>query len=100
VLSSRFEGFPSALLEAMAAGAPIVATDCKSGPHEILRDCSEALLVPPDDADELAAALRIMLSDPASRRACGRSARAAARRFAIANVVDAWESVLARASAR
>jgi GalNAc-alpha-(1->4)-GalNAc-alpha-(1->3)-diNAcBac-PP-undecaprenol alpha-1,4-N-acetyl-D-galactosaminyltransferase len=100
VLSSRFEGFPNALLEAMAAGAPIVATDCKSGPHEILRDCPEALLVPPDDADELAAALRIMLSDAASRRTCGRSARAAARRFGLENVVDAWESVLARASAR
>ncbi len=96
VLSSRFEGFPNALLEAMAAGAPIVATDCPSGPREILRDVPEALLVAPGNDEALAAAIDAMLRDPERRRACGRSARAAADRFALPRVVDAWESVIER----
>lgn len=98
--SSRFEGFPNALLEAMAEGVPIVATHCASGPREILRDVPEAILVVPDDVDALARAIAVMIADDARRDACGRSARAAAQRFALPTVVDAWESVIERAVAR
>ncbi len=64
VLSSRFEGSPNVLVEAMAAGTPVVATDCPSGPHEILRGGSVAPLVAVDDWNALASAISRTLDTP------------------------------------
>ena len=69
VLSSRGEGLPNALLEAMAVGCPVVSTDCPSGPHEILDGGRYAPLVPVGDPDALAAALARALDTPPDRAA-------------------------------
>jgi glycosyltransferase involved in cell wall biosynthesis len=93
-LPSRYEGFPNALLEAMAGGLPVVAFDCDSGPREIVRDGHDGLLVPAGDVDALAAAVGRLARSPAERARLGRNAAEAVERFAPAAVASAWERLL------
>jgi len=78
-LASDYEGFPCALAEAMALGVPAVATDCPSGPREMMGEAG--LLVPVGDGEALAAALRAVLEDGEAAAARARKAQAAAERF-------------------
>lgn len=63
VLSSRSEGMPNALIEAMAAGVPCVSTECDMGPKELIKDGQNGLLVPVDDAEAMAQAICRILRD-------------------------------------
>ncbi len=97
VLSSRYEGFPNVLLEAMASGCACVATDCDSGPSELLEHDRLGLLVPVDDAAALAAAMTRVLDDATYRTRLGDAARVSTQRFAPARVLQAWDDVLTAA---
>lgn len=89
VLSSDWEGLPTALIEAMACGTPVVATDCESGPQEILDGGRHGRIVPRGDVSALAAAILATLDDPGDQTA--RVARA--REFSLERAVDRYLEV-------
>lgn len=80
------EGLPNSVLEAMAAGLPIVATRV-SGNEDLVTDGDNGVLVPPGSPADLAAALRRLIDDPALARRMGERSRARAERFAVPSVV-------------
>lgn len=90
VLSSLWEGFGNVIVEAMACGAPVVATDCPYGPSEIITDGVDGLLVPPRDSRTLAAAILRTLTQPELRQALVTSGKRRSEAFSAERVADAY----------
>jgi glycosyltransferase involved in cell wall biosynthesis len=95
VQSSRGEGFPLSLMEAMAVGLPCCAFDCAPGVREIVRDGEDGLLAAPGHVEALAGHLGRLMGDDALRMRLGGQARRNVRRFAPEAVVDRWEELFA-----
>lgn len=89
VLSSRWEGLPGVLIEAMASGAPVVSTDCPSGPREILEDGRWGRLVPVGDVYALAEAIIETLDEEHHPDVANR-----AKDFAVELAVEKYINVL------
>lgn len=94
VLSSLHEGFGNVLVEAMATGTPVVATDCPHGPAEIIRDGENGLLVPPADPRALAGAMRRVLTDPALAARLAERGSARAQDFHISRIGAEYGAML------
>lgn len=92
VMSSRYEGFPMVLVEAMAAGLPAVSFVC-NGPDIIIRDGVDGFLAPQGDTDKLAARLAELMRDEEKRRAFGERAREVVRRYPMEKFVDGYEAL-------
>jgi glycosyltransferase involved in cell wall biosynthesis len=99
VMSSRKEGFPMVLLEAMSVGLPVVSYDCPTGPRDIIREGVDGYVVPDGDGDALAAALARLMDDPEARKRFGAAAVEGAARYDIATIAGRWEELLAEAEA-
>lgn len=101
VMTSAFEGFPNALLEAYCAGVPCVSFDCLAGPSSIiLDDGADGLLVAPDDFGALGAALGRLMDDPGLRGELARAALERAGRFKLESIAARWETLFASLGVR
>jgi glycosyltransferase involved in cell wall biosynthesis len=96
VLSSDYEGFPMAILEAMACGAPVVATDVASGPGEIIRNGINGILVAPHDESALASSITAMLKDEARRRRISAQGRITAAAFDSQSIARQYIELMLR----
>jgi glycosyltransferase involved in cell wall biosynthesis len=94
VLSSRFEGFPLILLEAMSKGLPVVSFDCPTGPGDVIEDHRNGILVPAGDVDALAAGMLELIADEGLRRRLGAAAAQTANVYTIEAIGPRWDRLL------
>ncbi|HEU4388702.1 MAG TPA: glycosyltransferase family 4 protein [Blastocatellia bacterium] len=92
-MSSRIEGFPVALCEAMACGLPVVCCDCSPGVRAIVRDGVDGVLIPAEDVAGLAAALDGLMRDEQTRSRLGDRAQEVVDRFGIERVMVGWKKM-------
>ncbi|MBG0827002.1 glycosyltransferase family 4 protein [Planomonospora sp. ID67723] len=94
-LSSRFEGLPMVMIEAMSHALPVVAFDCPTGPADVLTHGIDGLLVPPGDVDAFAEALGRLVADRELRGRMGAAALETVRGYAPDRVMPMWERLFA-----
>jgi glycosyltransferase involved in cell wall biosynthesis len=94
VMSSRAEGLPMVLIEALSFGLPAVSFDCKLGPAEIIRHGTDGFLVAPEDAPALKDKLLLILQREDLRNTMAANAREGAKRFLGSEIIPQWEALL------
>jgi glycosyltransferase involved in cell wall biosynthesis len=99
-MSSRFEGFSLALVEAMAVGLPPVAFACPQGPIEIIQDGVDGVLVPPEDTLALATGICSLIENPQRRAELGAAAHRSVDRYSTEAVDERWEQLIEELTAR
>lgn len=93
VLSSDMEGFPMAILEAMACGVPVISTDCPTGPSEIIINGENGILVPPSNEKKLAEAMIALLEDKNHREKLSMAGQKKAEEFGIQKILNQYEKI-------
>lgn len=90
VLSSLFEGFGNVIVEAMACGTPVVATDCPYGPREIIENGVSGLLVPPADVEALSEAIMRVLKEPELKQKLSENGKQRSQDFNAQAIASAY----------
>ena len=98
VLSSRFEGLPMVMLEAMTLGLPVVSFDCPTGPRDLIGP-DEGYLVPNGNVRELTRAMIAMIELGPGRARLGAAALAKSQQYRLPAITQRWEDLFATLSA-
>lgn len=99
VLSSLHEGLPGALIQAMACGTAVIATDCPAGPSEIITPEQDGILIPVNDVATLTEQIKRLLDNPDLRQRLARQGQQSSQRFAVNPVIEQYTQVLGQSSA-
>lgn len=93
VMSSRWEGFPMVLLEAMSCGLAVTSFDCPNGPREIINDGINGFLVPAEDVNELSNSLRLLMTNIELRERLGIEAKKVREIYNWGNIGIKWKEL-------
>lgn len=91
VLTSRYEGTPNAMLEAMSYGLPCLISDTLPGAMEFIEDGKTGLVFSSGDVFDLAEKLTLLIENPDLRNRLGKNARERVKPYALEHVIDIWE---------
>ncbi len=94
VMTSRYEGYPNALLEAMACGCACISTDCPHGPRDLIEDDHNGILIPVDDVEQLSRSIERLSSHPEVASRFGMAARQTASMHTLSAITDQWDTLL------
>lgn len=90
LLSSRYEGFPMVLLEAMSYGLPIISFDCKCGPKDLITDGKDGILVKEGDVQAFAASIVSLIKDRERRKVLSENTRLKINNFTEERIMEKW----------
>lgn len=94
LMTSRQEGFPNALCEAMAVGLPVIAFECHKGLRDILYNGDNGYLIQPDNISALCSCALNLITDNSRRENIGQKAKTVCDKFNISNISGIWEKLV------
>lgn len=99
VLPSRWEGFPTAAAEAIACGAPVLLSDCRFGPRDVIEPGVSGMLTPVDDRAALTQTIDMLIAEPDLRARLGAAGKLRAQSFGLAPMLDRYADLFAEQAA-
>ena len=90
VMSSRYEGLPMVLIEAMSCGLPLVSFDCECGPREVIQNGKNGFLVPTFDIKLLADKLMLLMENVSLRKTMGSESKNMSSKYSVNEIMQHW----------